>query len=343
MSHLISSPFHLFRICVESLSLSTGWKGSPWVLSLLRTCEVSNTVVLCHPENGSRKVRIIRRSSALLKRVRFYLRQCRSMRPFKPAAVHLRSDVRSVNLGTCALVGRNMAQLQNLQYILTIIQFLVTVSVHATPLRPPLQPSVNLYPSRFNTSGQIGLPVCTQSNRWIPHEVLYADCLLALDVLRRAEGAKSSTQPFEFLLPGAQKTTHLLPLLTPRKYTSKTCSITIVMLAIFPVQFLPPQAKKKWYNPTDIATLDEITMAAGRIAERCIKDNGETQAAGWEPVGREDQTIGVFVWESGSWMDRVYSNEHFSLHEWEVYTSVIGSVHPFLLCDGQSDQWRIDG
>ena len=200
-----------------------------------------------------------------------------------------------------------MAQFQNLQYILIIIQFLVAISVYGTPLGPPLHPSsVNLYPARFNTSGQNGFPVCTQLNHWVPHEVLYADCLLALDLMRRAEGAKSSTQRFEFMVPGAPKTTHLLPLLTPRKYTAKTCSITVDMLAMFHIRFLPPEAKRKWYSPTDVATLDEVKMAAERIAERCIKDNGKTQAAGWEPVGQEDRAIGVFIWESGSWMDRAW-------------------------------------
>ncbi|KAL8780230.1 MAG: hypothetical protein Q9213_006575 [Squamulea squamosa] len=198
-----------------------------------------------------------------------------------------------------------------LRYIITIIQVLAIIcTVHATPV------TSNLSPNPLTLSNGLDAPTVPKCNRlphWIPKTIRHRDCLQALELFRMAEGAKSGTQRFEFLARGAQKTSYLLPLFTPRVYNVSTCTIAIAMLASIPPRFLPPAARQgKVWPRTDIETLDELRNATALVVRECVlyaPPRGIHPLAGWVPRGRLDGAIGVFVYESGSLMDRVVRGE----------------------------------
>ena len=194
-----------------------------------------------------------------------------------------------------------MARGAQLLCILTIIKVLFIHSVLSSPFSYTSQPSLrNLTPPNPNR-----IRTCTSDPHWIERTVKYEDCLEALRLFRQAEGQKSGQQSFEFVAPGAQKISKLLPLFTPRIYTSKTCTVVVAMLATFPIRFLPPKAQRNWYPPTDVATLNDLQGAAETIVEDCVLSNGRGQVVGWSPQGHFSQAIAVTVWESGSFMDRL--------------------------------------
>ena len=165
-----------------------------------------------------------------------------------------------------------------------------------------------LYLSTFNTTTSNRIETCTFQPHWVPNIVRYSDCLGALEIFRIAERGKPGAQRFEFVAPGVPKKTTLLPLQTPRKFRHKTCTITVAMLASFPISYLPPQARRKPYEPTDVATLDELRAAASDVALDCVKNPrvSSRPTVGWTPKGQVlSLGIAVSVWETDSFMDRL--------------------------------------
>ena len=187
-----------------------------------------------------------------------------------------------------------MVQIKRGIHLLVIVECLTIGSIFATPFTPSLQPSL------YNISSLEHVSACTRSSQWVQTTIKPEDCIEALELFRRAEGQKSDQQRFEFLAPGAKQQTHLLPLQTPRKYYYRSCTVALVMMVTFRISNLPPNARRKTYLRTEVDTLGDLKLAASEIVGQCVNVNG---IGGWKAMGRLDQALGVFLWESGSSMD----------------------------------------
>ncbi|KAL9012016.1 MAG: hypothetical protein Q9173_003187 [Seirophora scorigena] len=70
---------------------------------------------------------------------------------------------------------------------------------------------------------------------------------------------------------------------TPRRYTTKSCTLALVMLYKFgPTEV--PGAQRRGHALTELATFEEIYRTARRLEEKCILGQGQSHLA-WEPVG----------------------------------------------------------
>ncbi|KAL8790647.1 MAG: hypothetical protein Q9213_000495 [Squamulea squamosa] len=175
-----------------------------------------------------------------------------------------------------------------LQYFLTF--FLLFIStIQGTPtgpraLSPEIQP-------------------CVASPDWVVSSHLNpSDCVEAIRMFRRAEYQKDGSQRFEFLAPGAHPISDLRALTTPRKHRFKSCTVAVAMFASIPPWLLPPTMERMKFAPTDIVSLDQIRQAAEQIVTTCVEYR--KPLVGWQELGRLSKAIGVFVWETGSPIDR---------------------------------------
>ncbi|KAL8961496.1 MAG: hypothetical protein Q9193_001955 [Seirophora villosa] len=71
---------------------------------------------------------------------------------------------------------------------------------------------------------------------------------------------------------------------TPRRYTTKSCTLALVMLYKFGSSELPG-AQRRGHALTELATFEEIYRTARRLEENCILGPGQTSRLAWEPVG----------------------------------------------------------
>ena len=202
------------------------------------------------------------------------------------------------------LGSRELAMLpvQTYTQLLAIVGLVLFQTALAIPLVLSPESSIG------NTTTRNRIETCTFQPHWVPNIVRYNDCLAAIDLFRSAESSKSSFQRFEFLARGARRMTMLSPFETPRKYRHRTCTVGVVMMSAFPVPFIPPQAKRKIYQPSDVATLNELQDAAREVAMDCVHNPKvmSRPTVGWKPQGQLlSLGIAVTIWESGSFMDRL--------------------------------------
>ena len=186
-----------------------------------------------------------------------------------------------------------MANLVQLQYFLIIFPLLFVHAIRATPAGPPARlPSVK---------------PCVASPDWVVSSHLNpSHCIEALELFRRAEILKDGSQRLEFFAPGGHPASRLLARTTPRKYSFSSCTIGIAMFASVPPWLLPPTIERRRFAPTDVASFDELYEAARQIVTTCVQYRGRKPLAGWQEMGRLGRAIGVFVWESGSPIDRIF-------------------------------------
>lgn len=197
-----------------------------------------------------------------------------------------------------------MSNIKHPRYVLVVVQVLIIISaVFAKPLTPNSGPLI-----LPNGPNPIRRNRCNDWPSWVPNTIKHSDCLQALEILRRAEGQKSGTQRFEFIIPGAPRTTRFLPLTTPRVYSTDTCTVAILMLGGIPPGFLPPGVRPQQWPHTDVETLDVLKDAAAEVVRQCVAEGAGPPLAGWIARGRLARSIGVFVFESGSLMDRMVRN-----------------------------------
>ena len=200
--------------------------------------------------------------------------------------------------------------LMPLQCLRIMAQLLAIMAViQASPLAPKPNPSPTSWSNGLDApTNPQGMERCNRLPYWQPKTIRHADCIHALEIFRTVEGGKSGSQRFEFLIPGAQKVSTLLPLLTPRVYAAKTCAIAVVMLAGLPPNYLPPGAYPRVWPPVDIETLDELRNAADDVVRTCVHLVGEFPRTGWTLRGRLNRSIGVLIYETGSLMDRIVTD-----------------------------------
>ncbi|KAL8801013.1 MAG: hypothetical protein Q9182_004757 [Xanthomendoza sp. 2 TL-2023] len=194
------------------------------------------------------------------------------------------------------------------RWILALVQVLVIIhTVFATPFTPV--PGSLLLPNGPNPPR---VDKCNRSSLWISTKIQHEDCLAALELFRRQEGQKRGTQRFEFLSPGARKTSPLLPLATPRMYFAKTCSVAILMMRAIPPAFLPPgMTPQSSWPMNEVETLDVLKNAAAEVVRECVSwgKAGGFPLAGWVARGQLGKGLGVFVFQTGSEMYKMVRNE----------------------------------
>ncbi|KAL8853764.1 MAG: hypothetical protein Q9221_001407 [Calogaya cf. arnoldii] len=184
-----------------------------------------------------------------------------------------------------------MAMIMQIPTMFVISTLLFTYAIEATPAGP-----------------RVGLPgpkACVASPDWVVSSHLRpSDCVEALDIFRRVESQKDGSQNFEFSARGAHPVSGLQIQRTPRNYQFRSCTITVAMFGSIPPWFLEPEMEGKRFASHDIASLDELRGAAKQIVTTCVQFRGRRPLVGWQEMGRLSKAIGVFVWETGSPIDR---------------------------------------
>ena len=143
---------------------------------------------------------------------------------------------------------------------------------------------------------------CLASPSWtLPHYDTVHDCVDAIDRLYFTDSGRYKSRPFEFVAANTAPSSRSLDVqYTPRRYTIGSCTIAVVMLVDFPTSEPLPGEPPGRHPPRDVATFEQVWESARRIYVGCIHTEN---SAGWEVIGRDEQT-GVFIWSSGSEVDR---------------------------------------
>lgn len=129
------------------------------------------------------------------------------------------------------------------------------------------------------------------------------DCVSALESFYYSDVSRYRDKQFEFMTPDApRKKAYLDPVITPRRYVIGKCTLAIVMLSSFQPRQVPGSIGP--YQPSDIGTYKQIWRSVENIAKICLPSRNHN--AGWEAVGSAG-SIGVFVWATGSNIDRSVS------------------------------------
>ena len=181
-------------------------------------------------------------------------------------------------------------------FIALLIFYSRALSLSVTPAVPPKY-SV----AHGNVSSSPLKPRCTDSREWIGGGYNAEDCASALRLLFWTEVRSRPLEPFEFLAAGDIPTSRHSVVVTPKRYTRGTCTVAIVMLEFFARAglVLPDQTPYILSPKSDVATWQSLWGAATRIRARC----GEANVMGWDARGNEGG-IGLFVWATGSGMDK---------------------------------------
>ncbi|KAL8843701.1 MAG: hypothetical protein Q9205_002058 [Flavoplaca limonia] len=182
-------------------------------------------------------------------------------------------------------------QIQQIIIVLTVL-FIRTIAAAPADLASP-------------ESRLMGQQACVASPDWVvSSHIQPADCAEALDIFRRAEFPKGGSQPLEFIARGAHPATHLTTITTPRKYRFRTCTVAVAMFASIPPWLMPPTMERRRFALNDVASFDGLRQAAKQIITDCVQFRGRRPLVGWQEMGRLSKAIGVFVWETGSPVDR---------------------------------------
>lgn len=75
----------------------------------------------------------------------------------------------------------------------------------------------------------------------------------------------------------------------------------IAMLGVFPATMLPGGAGPQPRRLEDVASFEEVWEAGTELDLECAQYKG---LMGWSRAGGRD-SVGVFLWGTGSWIDRV--------------------------------------
>ncbi|KAL8661981.1 MAG: hypothetical protein Q9202_005107 [Teloschistes flavicans] len=185
---------------------------------------------------------------------------------------------------------------------------------------------ISAHPATSDPASGLTLPTrppwsgCVDQQTWQQTHIDLTHCLEALELFRQTEFQKVQTQNFEFISPGARGRTGLLPISTPRRYTVGTCTITVALLGSIPRPLLPAGThSRSRFPPTDVATFEELRAAGRGIYDECITDAGMLKpsgsSAGWQTKGHVSGALGVFMWQTGSRMDKTIKDLY---PDWKV-------------------------
>ena len=183
---------------------------------------------------------------------------------------------------------------------LGMLMLFVTVlldSACATPLRSIIQPTAN----------NISAPrvLCMASPHWVGNGIAHKDCEAAIALFHRAEALKDPFKRFEFRAHGMPSSYGIGSIDTPRKYVFGTCAVVVTTLSSIPLAYLPPGADRSPYPPSDVEMFVAIGNAIMSVENVCIRHTRVLTGGGWLPLGQKNEALGVFIWSSSSYMNRL--------------------------------------
>ena len=126
------------------------------------------------------------------------------------------------------------------------------------------------------------------------------DCVDAIAGLQHSDYDSYGQNLFEFLAPGAGAWYGYPYIVTPRRYTVRTCTIAIAMLVNFPPGMLPGEPPRLPYGFSDVSSFAQMWSAARQIDHFCEGVHG---SLGWAMEGDINHAIGVFIWVTDSHID----------------------------------------
>lgn len=88
--------------------------------------------------------------------------------------------------------------------------------------------------------------------------------------------------------------------------TTVALVIMVAMLCWFPPDLLPPHVIHRHFAPTEMATLNGLQRGAREVEEDCVQWSRSTPLADWQPMGKLSKDMGVFVWKTDSYLDRLF-------------------------------------
>ena len=181
--------------------------------------------------------------------------------------------------------------------MLALIVIVILESACATPLHSIFLP----------TTSNISAPrvLCMSSPHWVGHGIVHQDCEAAIAFFHHAEALKDPYKRFEFRAHGLPSRYGIGSMDTPRKYVFGTCAVVVTTLSSIPLAYLPPGADHSPYPPSDIEMFVAIGNAMIHVENVCIKRTRVLTGGGWLPLGQKNEALGVFIWSSSSYMNRL--------------------------------------
>lgn len=143
---------------------------------------------------------------------------------------------------------------------------------------------------------------CTRSRDWIQPAFEPDDCQSVIDKFREYEEKQHGQDEYEFLFKGVQPEQSDLRLqVLPRRYRSKSCAMTLVMMADPRlVNVEGRSALPNYYPKTDTSSYYDIWSQSLVLLERCMASFG---IPGMITAGHR-HSIGVFMIANGSKIDK---------------------------------------
>ncbi|KAL8883981.1 MAG: hypothetical protein Q9215_007878, partial [Flavoplaca cf. flavocitrina] len=146
-------------------------------------------------------------------------------------------------------------------------------------LSRPSQTSTN-----HNSQTQdLSVPNCDSKPTWTAPNFLKEDCYVSVLSMFLQDYRPHPKTPFDFyssFYPAPPLSNRLQ---TPRRYTTKSCTLALVMLYNFKSAELPG-AFRAGHRESETATFGEIYTTAQRLQRNCIVGQGQGGRLAWEPV-----------------------------------------------------------
>ena len=146
---------------------------------------------------------------------------------------------------------------------------------------------------------------CVGSPHWVGSGIIHEHCLEAIAFFHRALTQKDTDQLFEFRSHSIPPHYGIPSILTPSKYTFRSCAVVIATLSSIPAPYLPPGADRWPYPPSDVENLTTFYSAVMRVEGVCIRYAPHLSEGGWLPAGQKNQALGLFIWSRNSFMNRL--------------------------------------
>ncbi len=164
-----------------------------------------------------------------------------------------------------------------------------------------ITPALSLNALESNGSLSADPRRCTDSSSWMGEGYHAGDCAAAIHLLFQTEVRSAPLQIREFYAMGKTPSPGHPVVETPKRYVKGTCTVAVVMLEFFAEggMNLPDQPQYLPVRGADLSTWQSVWGGVLRIQQRC----GAQSTMGWETAGFE-RGIGVFMWSTGSAMDR---------------------------------------
>ncbi|KAI4270687.1 MAG: hypothetical protein L6R38_007052 [Xanthoria sp. 2 TBL-2021] len=169
---------------------------------------------------------------------------------------------------------------------------------------------------------------CDSKPDWTARNFLKEDCYVSVLDMFLQDYRPHPQAKFDFYSsfypapPGSNR------LQTPKRYTTKSCTLALVMLYNFKSAELPGTFRTGHLH-SELATFGEIYTTAQRLQRNCIVGQGQGGRLAWEPVG-QTKSLGVFFWATDSEInhDPRFPNR-FTAENHINASAVDGFVHSF--------------